>query len=234
MATEIEARLLGVDVPALEARLRAAGAERTEDGLFREVLFHLAGTRDVNGYVRVRDDGTRVILTYKRRRVDAALRRADEIEVIADDFDRAVALLDGAGLTRMQYREKRRTSYRLGDATISLDRYPGIPPYAEVEAPTDESVRQACRAIGLDPGAHFSGGVNEVYAHYGKPLAPGQPIAFGEQQRRQITEAVAAAQAGEKSSARPQTADPQAADPQATGAHTVDAQRTQAPATGRP
>jgi len=183
--TEIEARILGIDVPQLSRRLEAAGGERTEDALFREVLFYCVSGNPLE-YVRVRDDGRKVILTHKRRGMDAELREAAETETTAGDFDAAVAIFEGVGLKRMIYREKRRTSYRLGDATVSIDQYPGLPPYAEVESTDAATVREACVRLGIDPDSHFPGGVADVYRHYGKPLPPGAPLAFDDADRAAI------------------------------------------------
>ncbi len=185
MPTEVEARILGIDVPQLSRRLEAAGGERTEDALFREVLFYCVSGNPLE-YVRVRDDGRQVLLTHKRRGMDAELREAAETETTAGDFHAAVAIFDGAGLRRMMYREKRRTSYRLGDATVSIDQYPGLPPYAEVESTDAATVREACVRLGIDPDSHFPGGVADVYRHYGKPLPPGEPLAFNDADRAAI------------------------------------------------
>ena len=185
VATEVEARILGVDVAALRRRLEVAGAIRTEDALFREVLFWCV-SGSPHEYVRVRDDGRSVILTHKRRDVDAEVREAAETETTAGDFAAAVAIFEGAGLRRMIYREKRRTSYRLGETTVSIDQYPGIPAYAEIESSDAATVRDACITLGIDPARHFSGGVVDVYRHYGKPLAPGEPLAFDDAERQAI------------------------------------------------
>ena len=182
MAIEVEARILGVDVAALRARLEQAGATLHEDNLFRETLFALPSGNRAE-YVRVRHDRRRVLITYKRRTDDLSRQ---EIEFGADDYNAAVELFDRIGLPRLMYREKHRTSYRLGDAIISIDRYPGLPAYVEVESTDPTRVQAACAAIGLDFGAHFAGGVGDVYRHYGIPLAPGAPLAFSEEERRRI------------------------------------------------
>ena len=184
MALEVEARILEVDVAALVARLESTGALKYEDALFREVLWHLR-PGDLTEYVRVRHDGHHVLITHKMG-VDGM--SAQETEFGADDYDAAVALFDRLGLERAMCREKHRTSFRLQDVAISIDRYPGIPALAEVEAGDPAAVEQACIVLGLKFGAHFPGGLPAVYRHYGRELLPGAVIAFSDDERRAILE----------------------------------------------
>lgn len=196
MSTEVEARILGVDVARLCRTLERVGAVQYEDALLREVLF--APPNGAHGeYVRVRDDGQRVTITHKRR-IDDLSRL--ETEFFADDYDAAVTLFEAMGLPRLMYREKHRTSYRIGGAVISIDRYPGIPAFAEVEAPDPSAVEAACALLGLDFAAHFPGGVPEVYLHYGIELAPGGSIQFSDGERGSLMARVADASRVEQGS----------------------------------
>lgn len=182
MALEVEARLLDVDAAALRVRLHELGAAQTESALFRESLF-ITPQGGEGSYLRVRDDGRRVTVTHKAP-VDALSRV--ETEFGADDFEAAVALFHRAGLPLLMHREKHRTSYRMGDAVVSIDQYPGIPALAEVEAPDAVAVAAACQRLGLDAALHFAGGVLEVLAHYGLPQQTGCTLAFTPERRAKL------------------------------------------------
>lgn len=174
MPLEVEARILEVDVTALRDALDGLGAIQYEEVLMREMLFSPANESG-SGYVRVRDDGNRVTVTHKRP-LDPLSR--EETEFGADSYRTAVALFDAIGLRRMLYREKHRVSFRLDDAAISIDQYPGIPALVEVEAPDASRVEAVCVALGLDFSSHFPGGTPEIYQHYGLELTPGDSLQF--------------------------------------------------------
>ena len=149
MNTEIEVKFLNVDFDEIRAKLLAAGAKCEHPmRLMKRVIVQNAATgRDA--YVRVRDEGDKVTVTYKSF-ASLSLHGASEIETTTSDFDAMVEILRCGGMAPTSYQETRRETWRLDDAEVVLDEWPWLRPYIEVEGPSEESVRSASGKLGFD------------------------------------------------------------------------------------
>ena len=115
MKTEYEAKFLNVDVDAMRQKLESVGATlETPMRLMRRVTIETEELKSKNAFVRVRDEGTRVTVTYKQ--FDAlSVDGAKEHEVIVNDFDESVALLAAAGLPYGSFQESKRETWHHGN-----------------------------------------------------------------------------------------------------------------------
>ena len=168
METEIKAKwiILGLDV--LRTRLREAGAKMlVPERLMRRKPFDYSDNRleKVGGWVRVRDEGDRVTLTYKQLN-NRTLHGTKEISVVVSDFDRICQLLVAIGLEAKSYQETKRETWRFRDCEITLDSWPWIPPVIEIEATSEELVRQAAMTFGLEWSEALHGSIENVYQKY--------------------------------------------------------------------
>lgn len=93
MKTEYEAKFLQIDIDAIRSRLRAADATLEQPlRLLRRIVYESPQLNAKNAYIRVRDEGHRVTLTYKQ--FDAlALDGAKGLEVVVSDFHTTVDLV---------------------------------------------------------------------------------------------------------------------------------------------
>lgn len=94
MKTEIEVKFLDVDFDEIRTKLTELGAACEQPmRLLRRVTIENAFMKDGrDAFVRVRDEGNRVTMTYKQFD-DLSIDGAKEIEVEVSDYDDAVALL---------------------------------------------------------------------------------------------------------------------------------------------
>ena len=146
---EIEARFADLDHAEIEQKLVAAGARRTRNSFFREWVFALPEWRKDHRRVRVRTDGTTTWLTYKANKT-WAVDSTEEIEVEVSSADDASELIRAIGIPLERYQEKKRISYGIGDIIFDLDTWPKIPPVLEIEAPSEEKVKEGAALLGLD------------------------------------------------------------------------------------
>ena len=102
-----------------------------------------------HAYLRVRDEGYRVAMTYKQFD-EMSLTGAKEIEFSVSDYDAAVALIKTIGLEARSVQETRREIWKLGETEIVIDEWPWIDPFIEVEAPSEALVKGAAEKLGLD------------------------------------------------------------------------------------
>lgn len=162
MNKEIEAKFVRVSHDDLRERLKEVGAVCEQPmRLMRRVVFH--DDTDDDSYVRVRDEGDKVTMTYKRFHDNTSIDGVTEIETTVGDFDTAIAILDTTGLKRETYQETKRETWRLGEVEVVLDEWPWIDPFVEIEGPTEEAVRETAAKLGFVWDDALFGGVATVY-----------------------------------------------------------------------
>lgn len=150
MKTEIEAKFLRVDPKDIRDRLQKAGATLKQPMLMmRRIIFHSDLMNEKHAYLRVRDEGYRVAMTYKQFD-EMSLTGAKEIEFTVSDYDAAVALIGAIGIQSKSVQETKREIWYLGDAEVVIDEWPWIEPFIEIEAPTEAGVKKAAKQMGLD------------------------------------------------------------------------------------
>ncbi len=173
LPAELEVKFFPVDPDELRQRLRDNGAERTHpERLMRRTQYAKRNNPQLHGdYIRVRDEGDLVRVSLKvHANPDGAVGDQREIDIVTNDFDHAVMLIDGIGLTRTNYQENRRETWRLGGSEVTIDFWPGLAPYAEIEAATESELELLAGLLCFDWGARRLGTVVHLYAEtYGKP-----------------------------------------------------------------
>lgn len=174
MQTEIEVKFLDVDHDVVRAKLKKIGAtlERPMRLMRRVILDHPDGKleKTVDAFVRVRDEGHQTVMTYKQFAQELAIDSAKEIEIVVDNFEKAVALLVAAGLEVKSEQESKRENWQLGECEIVLDEWPWLKPYIEIEGPTQVHVRDIAEQLGFDWNQKVTGSVTAAYrAEYDIP-----------------------------------------------------------------
>lgn len=163
MKTEIEVKFLNVNFNELRQKLTSVGAVCEQP--MRHMRRSIIETPDLeakNAFLRVRDEGDKVTLTYKQ--VDEeSLTGVKEIEVTASSFDDTVALLHHAGMPAKSFQESRRETWRWGDVEVVLDEWPWLDPYVEIEGRSELDVKEAARRLGFDWSSAVFGRVTSAY-----------------------------------------------------------------------
>ena len=150
MKTEIEVKFLDVDFDLLREKLKQLGATcEMPMRLMRRAIIQPPELHARHAFVRVRDEGDKVTLTYKQVDEDS-LTGAKEIEVTVGNFEDTVALLEEAGLKQKSFQESRRETWHLNGVEIVLDEWPWLKPYIEIEGPTEASVKELAAKLGFD------------------------------------------------------------------------------------
>lgn len=169
MQTEVEAKFLNANHDALRARLKELGAVcRQPMRLMRRRNFDYPDLRlqKIGGWIRVRDEGDKITLSYKQLN-DRSLHGTKEVNLVVNDFDKASDFLSAIGLKQKTYQETKRESWSLEGAEIELDEWPWVNPYMEIEAANEETLKGIVKKLGLEWTQARHGSVEIVYiAHY--------------------------------------------------------------------
>lgn len=150
MKTEIEAKFTKIAIGDLREQLKSLGAHCNQPmRLMKRVVIETDDLREKDAFVRVRDQGDKITITYKQFG-ELSLTGAKEIEITVNSFDDAVALLDAAGLPHRSYQESKRESWTYKNTQIEIDEWPWLEPYIEIEGETSESVKSVAGELGFE------------------------------------------------------------------------------------
>ena len=163
MKTEIEVKFINITIDTIQQRLVAAGAVCEQPmRLMRRALMETPDMAAKDAFLRLRDEGNKVTLTYKQH-LNTGIEAANEIETTVDDFDAAKSLLEASGMIFHTYQESRRETWKLRDVEVLIDEWPWMPPYIEIEGDNEASIREAAAILGFSWDEAVFGGVDVVY-----------------------------------------------------------------------
>ena len=163
MNTEIEVKFVNVNHDTVREKLNEIGAQLEQPmRLMKRVTIDSGELKAKNAFLRVRDQGDKVTLTYKQFD-ELSVSGAKEIEVTVSDFDETVKLLAAAGLPHGSFQETQRETWKLGTTEIVLDLWPWLNPYIEIEGQSEDDVKAVARSLGFDWSTAVFGDVMEAY-----------------------------------------------------------------------
>ena len=166
MQTEIEVKFCNVDIVDIREKLKASGAMLEQPmRLMKRALIEEPHHEKENAFIRIRDEGDKTTLTFKRRDKlqGDTIDNTKEIEVIVSDFETTVELFREAGWEYKTFQESKRETWKLGDAEVVIDEWPWLKPYIEIEASTEDEVKQAAATLDFDWNDAIYGHIDMVY-----------------------------------------------------------------------
>lgn len=165
MQTEIEAKWLNIDLSLMRKKLLDVGAELVaKERLMTRKVYDFPDKRleKIGGWVRVRDEGDKITLSYKQLN-DRTVNGTKEVTVVVDDFETTCNFLDSIGMKSHSFQETKRESWKLGSSEVELDTWPWIPSFIEIEAEKEEELKSAATRLGLDYSNALHGSVETAY-----------------------------------------------------------------------
>ena len=167
MQAEIEVKFVDVAIDDIRERLKAAGATLEHPMRdMRRALIEEEHHKAEHSFIRIRDEGDKTTLTFKRRVLPDAETTIDsvhELETTVGDFDTAINIFKEAGWHYVTYQESRRETWHLGEAEVVIDEWPWLQPMIEIEAASEEVVRIVATQLGFDWANAVFGSVDVVY-----------------------------------------------------------------------
>src|SRR3989344_1087972 len=169
MDTEIEAKFPNVDPDTLRSKLKSVGAFlEYSERFMRRKNFDYPDERlqKIGGWVRVRDEGDKITMSYKQLN-NRTLHGTKELSLVVDDFEKACDFLISIGFRLKAYQETKREKWRHGDVEITIDTWPWVPVFAEIEGQTEKDIRDVAETLGLNWATAMHGSVETIYQmHY--------------------------------------------------------------------
>ncbi len=151
MKIEYEATFANINKDEIRERLRKAGAvlERPEY-LQKRIPFYLPKEkRSRYSWLRVRDEGGDITLSLKTVDGDK-IESQKELFLRIDNFDAAVELLKAIGCEPKSYQETKRELWKLNGAEVTIDEWPFLEPFVEIEGSSEEEVKCVTEKLGFN------------------------------------------------------------------------------------
>lgn len=144
--------------------------------LFRRWVFSLSDKKAYDSFIRIRTDGKSSTLTYKFRK-GKGLRNTKEIETSIGDFNKAAQILSKA-VKENYYQENWREMYSYNGLEITINKWPGIPPYIEIEGSTAKEIKECIKKLHINGKVIGNVSTIKVYEHYGKNMHSSRKLKF--------------------------------------------------------
>jgi len=164
MEIEYEATFASVDKGKIRKKLKSIGAKLVRPEFFqRRVVFHLPKGHEIKkGFLRVRDEGGKTTMSLKVV-IGDKIENQKEVCLKVDDFDMAVKFLISIGCQQKAYQESRRELWEIDGAEVTIDEWPFLEPYIEVEANSEEVVKSVSQKLGFDYSEAIFDSVDYLY-----------------------------------------------------------------------
>lgn len=168
MAKENEIIVLDIDKAEVARRLKAIKAKRAGAYKYKRIEFLLGGNLEgSHSWGRVRTDGKSTTITVKQLH-KGGLSPMDEYEVKTNDFKDTVKIVSRLiDSDLIIYFENERDAYSLGKTLITIDKWPGIPHFVEIEAPSMKAAKEAYNRLKIKGKLIGNMPIHNIYKKYG-------------------------------------------------------------------
>ena len=163
MDNEIEAQFLNINKDEIREKLKTINATLAKpEVLMKRTVFYTGK----HSFARVRDEGDKIVMTYKNVEDDNSILGTKEVNITVDNYDNAILFLRGCGLQIKARQETLREIWKIEDVEICIDTWPWLPAFIEIEGPSEESVWNTAGKLGFSKEQAKFGSVDTTYQHY--------------------------------------------------------------------
>ncbi|MGD6850469.1 MAG: class IV adenylate cyclase [Candidatus Bathyarchaeia archaeon] len=168
---EVEVKILEINREKIVKILSESGALKVFDSDILTIFLDFPDNqihkrRDV---LRLRKEGDKSELTYKKIEENQAVKQAQEYAVEISDIETTQTILQNLGLGVTQKMNKHRLSYKIGSVRFDIDRYTGefgfIPEFLEIEGPED-GIKKYAKLLGFQGRDCLPWSTDELIRHY--------------------------------------------------------------------
>ena len=184
MGTEFETQILEINAKEIAEKLRKLGAKEEKEILQKRWVYDikcLSATESSKGeWIRLRQAGEKCAITYKNK-AGSGMSETEEIEVNVSDFDKMAKIFSKMkGFEGQYYQENKRHKFVLNKTEYTLDTWPKIPTFLEIEGESEEKVHEGLKLLGLEDKVHAHYGLLTIYKKYGIDLHAYKELKFEE------------------------------------------------------
>ena len=152
MEIEYEATFINIDKDEIRERLKKAGAKLiSPEFLQTRIVYNLPKGHEIEGsWIRVRSERDKITMSLKICAKTEKIEDQKEIELEISSFEKADQFLETLGCKKKAFQENKREIWQLQDVEICIDEWPFLEPFVEIEAKSEQAVKQATQKLGFD------------------------------------------------------------------------------------
>jgi adenylate cyclase class 2 len=168
METEIEAKFLEINKKEIRKKLKTIGAKRIHpEVLMKRKCFDYPDRRlyKKGAWIRVRDEDNKITLSYKQL-LNRTIYGTKEITVEVGDFEKMCYLFLLLGFQEKTYQETKREKWIYKKTEITIDTWPWIPSFLEIEGSNKKIVKSISQKLNMDWKNVLHGSVETAYQKY--------------------------------------------------------------------
>lgn len=172
MKTEFEATFPKVNKDKVRTKLKSIGAKLVrKEFLQKRFAFRLPKGHEIEGgWLRVRDEGDKITMSLKVVN-GTSIKDQKEICLQVDSFKEAAMFLQAIGCEKKAYQETKREIWSLGKVEVTIDEWPFLEPFVEIEGTSEKAVVEASKILGFKyEDAIFGAADIQIHRKYGIPL----------------------------------------------------------------
>jgi len=165
MDIELEAKFTDIEPAKTRLVLKKAGAVLVHPEILMRRKVYEHTTNKQNDWFRVREEYGKITLSYKKL-VNRTLHGTQDITYTVPDFEQACRFLEAAQLKFISYQETKRETWKLGGVEITIDTWPWIPTFVEIEAGDEPTLKTTAEKLGFKWQDAIHGSVENVYIQH--------------------------------------------------------------------
>lgn len=164
MKNEIEATFINIDKDIIRNKLGTIGFKLgTPEYLMRRKTYDFSKIAPgKNKWGRVRQEIDKVTMTIKEIR-GTGINDTYELELVVDDFDKACSFFEECDIPGKAFQENKRELWVRNNIKATIDTWPGLSPFLEIEGLDEASVKAVVNDIGLIFNDAVFGSIDLIY-----------------------------------------------------------------------
>lgn len=175
---EIEIRILEINEEQFIDKILSLGGLKVGEFFQKRYVYDFNPVVS-NKWIRLRTNGEKTTLAIKEIKDRNVIDGVDELEIVVEDFEKTNFILNKLGYKARNYQENYRKVYLLKNTEISIDSWPLIPTYAEIEGKNNEDVMEVLELL-KDSGKETTLDVDSIYKEiYGIDMKQIVELKFG-------------------------------------------------------
>ena len=165
MDVEFEATFANIDKNETRTKLVKAGGQLIKpEFLQMRSVFSLPKGNEIPGaWLRVRNESDKVTMSLKIVN-GSKIEDQKEIYLVVNNAKAAEEFLETLGCKRKAFQESKRELWKLDDVEVTLDEWPFLEPFVEIEGKSEKSVKKACKKLNFNYEQAIFGAVDVLYA----------------------------------------------------------------------
>lgn len=166
MQIEYEATFQNINKDDIRNRLKQTGAQMIyPEFLMKRYVWHFPKGHEIKGgWVRIRQEADKITMSVKIIPDNKKIEDQKETCITIDDFDKAKEIINTIGCQARAYQESKRELWVLDGVEITIDEWPFLEPFVEIEGPSESVVKKIANKLNFDYSQAVFGSVDFQYA----------------------------------------------------------------------